>query len=555
MWAAHGANTSGRETKSLDGSGRASFVSTFPKTQHVGRRIHGKMAEIELQDADRVLPRLAPMYDSAILYVLYDKRTSGYNYNVTTVIVRCNSDEVSTVKLTPDIRDIVGANSKRRFGLYRALISPAEADKLLSDSAAGEALLPHVDISIRFAPGDEVVGFQPARVSESATASSPLRRSVYSRRRWATDKRVGDVPFSEINVLRLQRSLPNVSDVRFAALDIRKRLDAIGDVEDLYPIGLSLNAHSEDDGFHIVVDGHRKWREAFPDIDIHGNVGRRLASIADIVKRLTAADSELVLKGARVDACDITLSSGGVLFDRLAGTVKRVTTVTANVIARRLQVEVDDRKTTVGVDVSKDSEAVQVSIGSPDDVTRRIAPAFFLGKRLERDQADPFREMLLDPANGVPAIELYERLVDMVRASPGSPYVRVIDRFAINRDALGRMALAAAATRAPMLQILTNSRIPPGSPDDFDFDAEVLRIRKITKVDIQVYQPTIDIHDRFLWVGDRIWHFGHSFNQYGGHGLSLVAEVRSVVVLAGLREILGSQFLKPRPLKPRRAKP
>jgi hypothetical protein len=529
---------------------------TFPpKTPHAVGRMPSKMAKIELRDPNHVLLRLATMYDSAILYVLYDKRTSGCNYNVTTVIVRCNSDEVSTVQVAPDVRDVVGADSQRRFGLYRALISPAEADKFRSDSAAGEALLPHVDVTIRFAPGDDVVGFLPARASESMTASSPLRRSAYSRRRWATDKRVGRVPLSEANVLRLQRMLPDVSDVRFAVVDIRKRLDAIGDVEDLHPIGLSLSARSEDDGFHVVVEGRRKWREAFPDLDIHGTVGRRLASTADIVKRLTAADPELVLTGPRVDACDITLSSGGVLFDRLAGTVTRVAAVTANIITRRLLVEVDDRKTTVGVDVAKGSAATQVSVGSPDDATRRIAPAFFLGKRLEREQAEPFIEVLLDPLNGIPAVELYERLVDMVRASAGSPYVRIIDRFAINRDALGRIALAAAAARGPRLQILTNSRVPPGAPGDFDFDAEVLRIGKIAKVHIQIFQPTIDIHDRFLWVGDRIWHFGHSFNQYGGHGLSLVAEVRSVAALSGLREILEPQFLKPRPLRPRRAMP
>jgi len=487
--------------------------------------------------------RIESLCDSAVLYCLVDYRQSGSFHNVNTSIIRTNRREISSLTTADSVR-CVSRSGARSFIAHRILISKDEANEFFSAAIErNAATLPGIGDVVRFAPCDVHEAFLPLQGPSDNCALSPLTVPAYTRRAWARDKKVGSIPFDESNIARIVDTLPKIIDTRFTPLSLDSRLDSIGDVEDLYPVGITLDVRQVGNELKLSLLADPHWREAFPELVISGSIGKGVLQRSHISISLPSTETGAVIVDPAADAFSLTLAAiGGELLDFQQGHILRRLAVNAYVVDQQLRITMDSAGNTVDIDLSKDSTAMRTMSGAAPDASGQIVAHWFLGNRWKRDAADRISETLLDPAGSAAPTDIYERLVRVVRAVSGSSApVRIVDPYLIDEAALTRITLVAAAARASHLQLLTNLGPIPGAPI-FDFQAALKKIAKIARVRIEVFQPSFSVHDRFLWVGDRIWHFGHSFNSYGSHSLSAVGEMRNLEVVARLRDLLEIEF-------------
>ena len=167
-------------------------------------------------------------------------------------------------------------------------------------------------------------------------------------------------------------------------------------------------------------------------------------------------------------------------------------------------------------------------------------------------------------------IDGFRLLSEMIRAEIGPrsdrTIVRVVDPYGIGIEALEAMIPMAAGVPHGEIWLLSDNDPPPPKslqehmgrdlrnvlsrlqgidPQDVldeRFASGAAALARNLGVTIRWYKPTISLHDRFLEVGPRIWHVGHSFNRLGCD-LSAVVELRDLVEKARLRGILDEQFV------------
>ena len=144
--------------------------------------------------------------------------------------------------------------------------------------------------------------------------------------------------------------------------------------------------------------------------------------------------------------------------------------------------------------------------------------------------------------------------------------IYVIDPFVINELALRSIAAIAsgreAQTRIWLITKFEDVESPQldagGAADaltenasrreqaELRFRATAQRVQNALGVKMEVVAARgISLHDRFLLVGSRIWHVGHSFNAIG-ESLSAIVEMRDLTAKAQIFEIVEEVMAKHR---------
>ena len=133
-------------------------------------------------------------------------------------------------------------------------------------------------------------------------------------------------------------------------------------------------------------------------------------------------------------------------------------------------------------------------------------------------------------------------------AAPGT-IVKVVDKYALDAEALKAIAPIAAGIPDSEIWILTEGKRydaeaeqTAGSPDAEAFAAVATQISKVLRTKIRVFSPTIPLHDRFLQIGPRFWHVGHSFNNFGCD-FSAIVEFRDPKEIQELHSVFDQQFV------------
>jgi hypothetical protein len=164
--------------------------------------------------------------------------------------------------------------------------------------------------------------------------------------------------------------------------------------------------------------------------------------------------------------------------------------------------------------------------------------------RKDLEEANSFTERVFssDPASGRrEGIRFIADLAfEALKTSPDK-VISLVDSYGFDAHALLRIAAAASKVPGGEIRLLTRNESPPGAPANLDYERFAAIVARRLGVTIQRWNPTRRIHDRYLWIGNRIWHVGHSFNQFGTD-LSAVVEFHSLDLKATLAEIFSNQF-------------
>jgi len=294
------------------------------------------------------------LFDCAALYCLYEIRDSGENYNVYTTLLRAVEGRTTSITRHAEKIDLPSRHGTRRFGAYRRLIGAHEAEKFIAEAEIQHrAALPGSEVVVRYAPLEIDHAFLSDR-SEGRLRSPLHGRAAWSARRWTRTKRVGNVTVQEGSLAKALGQLPTIDDVRYRLLDVYDRPDAIGDLEDLYPIGLSIHPRSELDAFEIEIKGEERWFSQFPQLSVHGVLGKSQRPLTSVYHRFILGERRIRWTGIDVGELDVALSCDGILLARQHTFPVRALQGTVHMSNRIVRIELAEEQTTIDVAIQRD---------------------------------------------------------------------------------------------------------------------------------------------------------------------------------------------------------
>ncbi len=126
-------------------------------------------------------------------------------------------------------------------------------------------------------------------------------------------------------------------------------------------------------------------------------------------------------------------------------------------------------------------------------------------------------------------------------------HILVVDPFSLDVDALEAIVAVAASKPANLtLDIITKFQKPP-KEEETTYEGRVQKFRRAVEyvaheltIHVRVFNAIgIGIHDRFLFVDERVFHVGPSFNALGEE-LGATVEMSDIRAIAELRKILDA---------------
>ncbi len=495
---------------------------------------------------DELLARLEPYYTDAALLLLLEEIEPGRYRGVTGSLVYGFGEMLTW---TPLIEESFAA----RDGLSRlkalAIAMTAHAARTFVAAArAGETQIPGTDYTVRFALGPHVTGFA---TSLGVTLDSPSDERVrllsephWRRRHRSTEKRLRGESLSLERLMTVVNALPAALPCRFALLDIERRLESLGDIDELFVPPVAFDVKQRVGALEYTLVELAAIPPSAYRLAVRGANGRMLV---DAQTCAIAPGQGTVALGAEFEVLGYELYRDGVLVDGYLGGFNRGMTVELGITGPPVRIALD-REGNDTVEVPRGATSVETTyIGAPPPAAPlpNVEPAARAWRR-ELDDLDAFRERVFMSEAAQGRREGIRFLADLTRialASSRAKQVNLVDTYGFDSHALLRIAATAARVPGGEIRLLTQNQQPPGSAVAADYDGHATVVARRLGVTIRRWTPTRAIHDRYLWIADRVWHVGHSFNQFGTD-VSAVVEIRSAGVKAELITFFEAQFAR-----------
>lgn len=503
---------------------------------------------------------LRQFYDRATVLVLALVAENGSLRNVNTTIIYGTSNVVSAQSSSATVTS--RRDESIMYRAFRAVISAADADAFVEAAKTGTAALLPFSASISYDLAISYPAFMPrGDFAKSTYEQMPGSMSSW-RMRYSPDKRaLNGRELDKNTAAGIAAQLPKIETIDFELLNLDEALDRLTVLDVVYPTHVKAHFSPRDNGLHYVINDPHSWLNTLGAQTLSIECSR-LGMLTDVAAFTPIAEDAIPI--ARPDAFRFWLSAGGLLLDAGGGTWIRQAATAMGITEAAINVSVGSK--TVKVPVAP-RQVSTINVGESDrpvsifsyqhvaaywrDQIRRNAT---IDERIFQNNAEECR------ARGIGF------LAEMATQSRRQGTVRVVDPYGLDAEALMAMAAIAAGTPHGEIWILSNnyeaSPTPPWerllreirkvlaftsrrTVDELvyeRFSKTAANISKRLGVPIRWYKPSISLHDRFLQIGDRIWHVGHSFNRFGCD-LSAIVEFRNADQLLQLNGVLDEQFV------------
>jgi hypothetical protein len=510
--------------------------------------------------------RLRPLYDRAMLLALTEIASDGTHRNVNTTVVfgTGNMRYRTYAEASGSSR---GEARTGRFWAKIAVVEGSIADAFVGHASAGRATFPGSLIEIAYDLHDRYDGFIPrGDFAAGEYDRMPGGAPTWRRRFLPRTRSVNGALFDEVHVADVVAELPLFSQIDYEPLNLEYALDRVGVLDVVYPTHVRAEFWGDPLGVRYQVNDPMEWLAIFGEPQISVEFYRH-GLFADA--RSFVPQSSGMLRMVPPQSVRYWLTAGGIVLDGSGGTFVRVVQMQLGIAQPNVPVTIAGA--TASLPVSP-RVSTQVSAGEPAPLPDIFGPRHLA--RLWREQMlrqSRFVERVFNggnaPSSRIGGLQL---LSEMIRAEIASHQhdnvVRVTDPYGIGIETLQAMIPMAAGLPHGEIWLLSKNDAPPPSslwdyvarewrkllarvrriqPQDIldeRFAREAAHLAQNLGVKIRWYKPTISLHDRFLEIGPRVWHVGHSFNRFGCD-LSAVVELRDVEEKARLRAILDDQFV------------
>jgi hypothetical protein len=476
------------------------------------------------------------IYTTAVIHCVAEKRESEWCNLYTSVTYGREIDLLSV----PDYVDHGEYGAKLLCLRWRVQRSSAEL--LVSDASKGSATFN--SWTIKYAIEEVITGFRPADTSSGMNERSFWDKSIWCRESIGSQKGFAEKTLRRSNAGTVGEYLECLTEVRWAPIPLANHPEKLGDLDEIWPTPIEIEVGNEDNSSTIRV---RSIDATLFDRDMITS-GTLLRD--DLIVCAVHFTGEGPLRfQEKFNGINVLTTIDGVPMDGQAHWFLRAMNMNMSVTSygrEQYRVPADGRRKELAF-IIPNRHGVRNVIGSPRQSVIRHE-AWVVGRlfRLLSQPADS--EHVYDPLDDANASAQAYFDLRKYGEEQKSPQVVVADPYAVDERAMHALAvLAIRENHVPCIHILTrfdsgtreDANSPEMSPERDQGEAapqtarsEMVERTKIIsqkvatqfKVKMSFYRIE-SLHDRFLLVGERLWHVGCSFNKLGQE-ITAIVEMR-----------------------------
>jgi hypothetical protein len=478
------------------------------------------------------------IYDTAVIHLVAELRDAEWCNLYTSVIYGREIDLLSV----PDYVDYATYNES--ILCLRKRLGRPLAESFVASAQTGAASCG--SWAIKYAIDEDTAGFRPATVPGDLNEPSFWETSLWAHERIGTEKIFHGEPLRQSNAWKVAKYLGCLDEARWLPIPVQRHPEKLGDLDEIWPSPLSLASRNCDGGWSVEVtsiDPPLLTRE----IAISGS----LLCNDLIIQTVHFHSSGPHKVDADVDAIDLLVTIYGVPMDAHAHRYLRSMTMRTTLYSSdRYTVPRSGARPEMQFPIGRPASGPSV-IGTPRaDVTRHRA--WGVG-RLFRDYGQPSdSERVYDPIATSDAVERAFKDLQLYGQNETPSQITVADPYALDERALDAIAvMAIRGGQVGSVRVLTAFFVAPQiaswasqamallkglflrkwraqqtAREQAEAEAKLAAQRIATKLNVAISFYKIEsLHDRFLLVGERLWHVGCSFNTIGQQ-ISAVIEMR-----------------------------
>ncbi len=469
------------------------------------------------------------LYTAAVIHLVAELRESLWCNLYTSVIYGREIDLLSV----PDFAE-EALYEQQAVICLRIRLSRRDAEVFLESARNGLASCG--SRAITYTTGQEVKGFRPSTTVSYRNEASFWETSFWSRETIGIRKVFRGEILRHSNAWKVAEYLECLAQIRWAPIPLQRYPEKLGDIDELWPSPLTLEVFRANEGSQIKVISSDPALLA-REIDITGTLIR-----GDLIV------SALHLQGpgphaVSVDfsAIDALVSVDGVLMHAQAHGFIGAISGTTTIYSDDSYVVPQDRARPEMRFAMGHAAGSSRTVGDlPGDRTRH--DAWMIGRhfRLFRPPADA--ERAYDPVADQNAVNRAFTDLQQLGRLESNSRILVADPYALEERALHAIAVAAirgeavrsilvltafdsvTKERSPLAELAfrTRQRLRRKDAENqatrakVQEDARILAQKIATQLNVTILFYKIErLHDRFLQIGDRLWHVGCSFNMIG----------------------------------------
>jgi hypothetical protein len=472
-----------------------------------------------------------------------------------------------------DLRSVpprVGAKCEEEGGstflCLRKRLPREEAEQFVSSAAQGSARIDTYTVVYDVEPA--VTGFRPAHTSGDLAEGSLWNSSGWSREYIGRVKEAGGYPLTRSTAWRIEECLGFLGRAIWLPIPLRQHPEKLGDLDEFWPTPIDFEVRRVDGACVIEIA-----RDILKPDDHQLTISGALIQNDLICGHIYFSGRGPHKLPIEPDAVDLILCVNGVPFDAQANWF-------LSRIGMHFAVETGPL-TSYTVPEAGARPQMTFNVGSTELTERLVGKpprpsvrhdAWFIGRifrnRLRAADAERFYDPVAIPDSVQRAFD------DLRQLGTGQhrPRILVADPYALDERALYAIGtIAARFGGVAFIEVASGFKagdtdVAPNKPGRFSGTWEGImswfslsrrksvdatkrqeterkafetaeRVAKILKIGFRFYDAE-RLHDRFLVVGDRVWHVGPSFNKIGEQ-VSAIVEMTDEKIRAQVLESLG----------------
>src|SRR5579884_1121112 len=459
--------------------------------------------------------------DAALLLLLDDLRPGDFA-GLAGAVVYTGGPTLNVPLIERAVKSRDGCHT---YKLLAVALSAAEARAFVFSLHSGPKTIPQTDYTCAFSFGHVETGFTSREQhgwNQTGENQLLLGSAHWTRRHRSTTKALHGHELDIGTVDRIVAALPRGLPVRFRILDLERRLEALGDVFELLESPVEFVTSTTDSTMTYTLRALLGPQDADYRLALRSYRSQLYASVT-VHDVLPGTDT--ILLPDNVGRVDWELTRNGILVDSYSGAFINTVSINAGISPGKITINPDDSgDEPVRLDIAP-AAYIHATAGkqqTPSAISNKVVLAA-QAWRAELAQSRSFQEHVFTafpPRSRREGLRYLAELVSYAVGEQQTKDIYVVDQYGIDRPALLRVAAAAAKIPGGTLHLLTKNLPPPPSPATVspqaaDYEALAAQVSSRLSVRILRFTPTRDIHDRYLWIGNRVWHVGSSLNQLG----------------------------------------
>jgi hypothetical protein len=516
-------------------------------TEGIEVRIEGAMSSFET--AVRLTQAI---YTTAVIHCVAERRGSEWCNLYTSVTYGREIDLLSV----PEYVD--HAEYGTNVLCLRVRVDRANAERLLAAAREGSAT--YGSWNVKYAIEETITGFRPAGVSTEMNEKSFWEKSLWCREGIGSQKELKGKTLRRSNAWSVGDYLECLTEVRWASIPLAHHPEKLGDLDEIWPTPVTVEVGSEASSSTIRVESIDSTlfdREMI-------TIGTLLRD--DLIVRAVHFTGEGPLRfEEEFNGINILTTIDGVPMDAQAHWFLRSMNMTMSSYGReKYRVPADGRRKEIEFPIPQ--RHPPNVIGTPRESVLRHE-AWIVGRLFRFDRQPRDGEHFYDPVGDPNASAQAFFDLGQYGQEQKSPEVVVADPYALDERAMHALAvMAIRENHVPSIHIVT--QFDSGTRENVGFSeesterteggaskttarietqekAKVVAQKVATQFKVKMFFYGIEsLHDRFLLVGERLWHVGCSFNQLGQE-ITAIVEMRDERVKSTVIEMFNRARSKP----------